>query len=263
MSKKDFKAKIAKKNARSARKTPVEKAPFKLNKESLRNLWQSVLRHKKRTALVAATVVVVIVGVVLGIVWGSKAAKENAPATVQISADFTHEVPEGFATDDIITLRNDTAKEFLRKYGGFTNDELIPYEKGWYIFDEDGVARRYRDPDGNIKALPVADYKDAATVGTPLYIVGDVKMHFLVYCGESRAEWCYQYFVLSDKSDMEFLLAAMNSCGLSDYVQVSDTVVEIKWDATMISDAVDSTGMEEDTITNALTYFCKYYDVAR
>lgn len=263
MSKKDFKTKIAKKKARSVKKA-AETA-----KEPKKGFWQKLFSNKKRTIIIASvTVVVLIAGVVLGIVLGGGAKNKNAEK-VKITDDFSHVVPKGFSADDIITMKNEeTAKDFLCRTGGYAGVEPEPYDKGWYIYDEDAIARRYKDEDGKIHALPVADYRDATLTGVPLQILGSVKMHFIVYRGEEVAEACYMYFILNVPAEMDFLEQALDACGLPEHKKVSDTVVEIVMDRDLIQETLEAGLLVEeaekaDTLTNFLTWLGKFYEVKR
>ena len=264
MSKKDFKAKVAKKKARSVRKA-AETA-----KEPKKGFWQKLFSDKKRTIIIASvSAVVLIAGIVLGVVlWGNGAKNKNAEK-VKITDDFSHVVPKGFSADDIITMKNEeTAKDYLCHAGGYAGIEPEPYDKGWYIYDEDAIARRYKDESGEIHALPIAEYRDATLTGAPLQILGSVKMHFIVYRGEDVAEACYMYFVLNVPAEMDFLEQALDACGLPEHERVSDTVVEVVMDRLQIREALE-TGLtaEEaekvDTLTNFLTWLGKTYEVKR
>ena len=253
------------------KKSPVKKAASKKPVEK-KSFWKKLLENRGLTATVAALAVVLVVVLIVVLVQSGK--KDSAPKgpSVQISADFQHEIPKEFDENDYITMKNETTatvKDYLRVNGGYSAD--IPpkfYEKGWYIFDDDGIARKYRDLEGNIHNLPKEEqieHTDVVLQGAPLLIVGDVKMHYLIYKdAQDLPAACYLYFTLSDKNDMEYLLNALVRCGMENPKQVSDTVAEVVWDATKIANLLQKDALEASTdVTAFMGYLGQTFGVTR
>lgn len=217
----------------------------KANKpEGKKTFWKKLTQNRGLTAMIAALAVALVVGIVvlISMKTDGKVVAPRGPH-IQISSDFYHVAPEGLDLNNAISVKNETtAKDYLRQHGGYSADmEPKPYDKGWYIFDDNGIARQYRDENGKIHDLPKeeqVEHIDVVMNGAPLQIIGDVKMHFVVYKSGENVARCFQYFILTDKTDMEFLQAALNRCGISNVKQVSNLVVEVDLDTKQIMDTM-------------------------
>ncbi len=237
---KEKKAAVAK--AVAEKKNPKEKAKKAPKKPfSFKALWKKISSKRGLTAIIAALAVALVVAIVVLVVMKANEKKPPEGPHIKISEDFYHEPPEGMDLEDAVSLINkETAKEVIALEGGYTgNEPPVPYDKGWYVFDEDGVARRYRDDSGEVHDLPEADWYEDITRGDPLEMAGDVSIHFVVYQDGENVACCYQYYVLTDKADMEVLLSALNRMGYTAE-KSSDTVAMVELSAEKISEEISA-----------------------
>lgn len=258
----------AKKSAKARRPVASKKTPAKKNKFSLwlEKTWKKFAANRGLSVIITALAVVLVAAIVVAIVIKVDKNRHKGPG-VEISEDFYHETPEGLEENAVVELKNSNAKDYLCKEGGYSeNAEPKPYEKGWYIFDRFGVARRYRDEKGEIHDLPLDEQVEHVDVlmgdGIPLQVFGNVKTHVLVYKNKeaTEAEACYMYFVLDDETDMFCLLDALQACGFLEVQQVSDTVAEIVMDNEGIAVLLNDYSME-NTLDNFLKYLREVYGV--
>lgn len=229
-------AAIAKAVAEKAAKNPDAKKPAKKAKKdfSFKAIRKWFSTRQGLTAIVAALAVMLVIAVVVLIVVSNDKKEEPKGPHIKISEDFDHEAPEGMNLDDAITLVNeDTAKDVVRREGVYSSDaEPVAYDKGWYVFDEDGYARKYRDMDGNVHALPENEWYTDPMRGDPLELLGSVSIQFVVYPDGDNVACCYHYYVLTDPADMDIMLSAMNRMGFGGdkVTKMSDTVIEVLLD---------------------------------
>lgn len=224
----------------------------KNQKGKKKNFWKILSENRGLTAVIAALAVALVVGIVVLVSMNTGKKKPPKAPSISVGEDFYHVAPEGQDIKNAITLKNATnAKEIIRKEGAFSSGEdLLPYEKGWCIFDEDGWVRRYRDENGEIHDLPKEEwFEDIMNGGDPLQIIGGLEMHFVLYKNGENAERCYQYYVLTDKSDMEFLLSALNRCGYQNVKQESNLVASVELDQKQIIEEMQLYQAEEETVT--------------
>ena len=260
---------MSKKKHTKKRPAVAKKAPEKKSKmpKWLQNIWQKFAANRGLSAVIAALAVVLVAAIVVAIV--VKVELKNRPKGpgVQITQDFYHETPEGLDVKNLVQLKSEDAKEYLCRAGAYSpTAEPKPYEKGWYIFDNNGIARKYRDDEGKIHDLPLSEQVEHVDVtmgaGIPLQIFGDVKIQCLVYKNAegTQPKAYYLYFTLSDKTDMECLLWALKSCGFAEIQQVSDTVAEIAMDEYDIADEMYAL-YEEYNLETLLKYLELQYNV--
>ena len=240
MSKKDFKAKIAKKKARDKRTKKTEKKV---------SAWQKFTKKQGLSAIVAALAVVLVAVIIVAItmtVEKKKEEKEKGPG-VKISENFTHTSPKGLEEKNIIEYINNNAREYLAEGTGYSL-QTAPrvWEDGWFVYDNDGIARRYRDDEGVIHALPENNWDESVLEAAPFPVLSGVKSHVLVYKTDdgTKPEACYVYFVLEDKLDMACLYEVLESKGFTTIEQSSETVAEVKWNSDDMKNFLESNNMD-------------------
>ena len=252
MSKKDFKAKIAKKKARDKRVKKTEKKA---------SAWQKFTKKQGLSAIVAALAVVLVAAIIVAITMNveKKKEEENKGPGIKISENFTHTAPKGLDEKDIVEYINNDAKKYLADGTGYSL-QTAPraWDNGWLVYDSDGIARRYRDDAGVIHALPQKDWDENVLEAAPFPVLSGVKCHVLVYkdANGTKPEACYIYFVLDDKLDMACLYEVLESKGFDTVLQSSETVAEIRWNSDDMKNVLESNNMDY-TLEN----FARYLEV--